>query len=460
MWKLNLILCFVVLAVLPDVESVTCKYVEYSVSGNKYTCFLMNQVILSEAEMTEITGIHLDQKTNLDVSVLSSFNSSISIFPSVLIDQFPNLQEAYFQYSNVSSFNSRIQNCANLDLININNNLLNSLPAGIFQNCAKLYRLNVQSNLITEIDENAFNGLGNLGYLDLSHNNLDNFNAMSFAPLGNLLGLDLSNNRIVNLNEAMFPFMPLLMELNLLNNVIADNNLATILWSNTDLRTLELGGNRIRFVHGMLFNRQLRLEHLSIGSNITMASTFDELRFLKTFDMSNNQMTSAQIQIISNMSRLETFDASNNRIFIIDFKKISTMHPTQLTTLLLKNNEIAEIGANSFEALDLLQHLDLSGNKLTRINTNYMQPIILRLRVFDVADNQLTRVQRSIFANVTSLELRMRGNICYNETILINNDFETRAVPLLKECFNSAVSTFGSVLTLLASVTVSFLLKM
>lgn len=457
MWKLISILFFVVLATLPDVEGVTCTF--GLTSDDRYFCIVENQVILTEIEMTQVTGVHLPGRTNLDVSILNSFNTSISIFPSVLINQFINLEQVSFVKANISSFNSPIQHCANLISININNNRLTSLLGGIFQNCANLNRLDVQSNLIAEINANAFNGLGNLWFLDLSHNDLNEFNSISFAPLANLRSLDLSFNRIVNLNEAMFPFMPLLVDLNLLNNVIADYN-ATILWFNQGLRRLELGGNRIRFVHGMLFNRLRRLEHLSIGRNITMAGTFDELPVLKTFDMSGNQLTSISVAVIGNMSSIETFDVSNNQLVHIDFRHRRTSHPTQLLTLRLNKNKLEELEENVFEALIRLQYLDLSDNKLTRINANSLHPIVRTIRVLDVSENQLSFVDRGVFATVARMELRMRGNICFNDTLFINFDFNYEAAPRLAQCFSSANSILGSVLVLTLSAFASFLLKM
>ncbi|KAM6984787.1 leucine-rich repeat and transmembrane domain-containing protein 2 [Aplochiton taeniatus] len=95
-------------------------------------------------------------------------------------------------------------NLSSLELLDLSNNYLDHLPAGLFRDQGNLTRLRLHNNSLTGLDRGLFQGLAALQSLDLS------LNGLSAVPLGlmdelqGLRWLSLAGNRLHGLERAAF----------------------------------------------------------------------------------------------------------------------------------------------------------------------------------------------------------------------------------------------------------------
>ncbi|KAM4615556.1 leucine-rich repeat and transmembrane domain-containing protein 2 [Polymixia lowei] len=109
-------------------------------------------------------------------------------------------------------------NLSSLEVLDLSNNYLDNLPAGLFRDMSNLTRLTLHNNSLTGLDRDLFQGLGSLQSLDLS------LNGLSSVPLGlldevqGLRWLSLAGNRLHGLERAAFEPLANLQHLELGHN--------------------------------------------------------------------------------------------------------------------------------------------------------------------------------------------------------------------------------------------------
>jgi len=97
-----------------------------------------------------------------------------------------------------------LQNCVNLETINLSNNRIRCLDHRFFQGLANLKEIHANNNSIVKLPDGIFKGLSNLEILDLKSNLLKELNESVFYDLKNLKILDLSSNRLKHLDNRLF----------------------------------------------------------------------------------------------------------------------------------------------------------------------------------------------------------------------------------------------------------------
>uniref|UniRef100_A0A8C4ZFQ7 Leucine rich repeats and transmembrane domains 2 n=1 Tax=Gadus morhua TaxID=8049 RepID=A0A8C4ZFQ7_GADMO len=111
-----------------------------------------------------------------------------------------------------------LANLSSLEVLDLSNNYLDNLPAGLFRDMTNLTRLALHNNSLTSLDKELFQGLGGLQRLDLS------LNGLSSIPLGlldetqGLRWLSLAGNRLNGLERAAFEPLANLQHLELGHN--------------------------------------------------------------------------------------------------------------------------------------------------------------------------------------------------------------------------------------------------
>lgn len=86
--QLKMILFLFAFGNLQEVQSATCTFESQRVN---YVCRLRDQAIESENDM-QVDGVHLEGYSDSDVGMLTATNSSVQVFPSLIIDTFKNLR--------------------------------------------------------------------------------------------------------------------------------------------------------------------------------------------------------------------------------------------------------------------------------------------------------------------------------------------------------------------------------
>ncbi|KAM6962295.1 leucine-rich repeat and transmembrane domain-containing protein 2 [Tautogolabrus adspersus] len=113
---------------------------------------------------------------------------------------------------------SAFANLSSLEEMDISNNYLDNLPAGLFRDMSNLTRLTLHNNSLTGMDRELFQGLGGLQSLDLSLNGLSSVPLGVLDELQSLRWLSLAGNRLHGLERAAFEPLANLQHLELGHN--------------------------------------------------------------------------------------------------------------------------------------------------------------------------------------------------------------------------------------------------
>lgn len=402
---------------------------------NRYACRLVAQNIASELDMEQVVGIHLPNYNDSRVQRLDHTNSVVQVFPTLIMNQFPNLISVHLSDVEMRSIERPIVNCRTLFTIDLNNNHLVSIPEGIFRNCQELSTLTMRRNLISNIHDNAFVGLSRAFILTLTENKIKIINRNMMNPLSRLGILDLDGNEIEQLDANTLEVLPNLQTLSLRNNKISTWNV-NILQRNPRIERLQLSGNQIQTLDVNTFSNLPNLIELSIGSLLEVIPAFENLLRLENLVLDGNQLTHVSASSFVNMPNLNRAFLGRNRIESFDFSMTSTRILTNFRYLEMTNNSIAEIAEGSLTMLGNLSYFGLSRNQLAKLSFSAFDPV-LPLQTLDVRDNRISRVDREIFENAVTMNFFATGNVCVNTNFVIDS---TSDLSRLNRCFNSARS--------------------
>ena len=459
--KFYLINILIFSAKFSDVQSVKCTFELNSLEV--YSCSIDEQTVLSEEDLLPITGNHLLGYDNSNVTFLKSTrNAGMQIFPSLVIDEFENLESVYIS-SGVRIFKSHISNCNNLEdlALLIIRNEISSLPGGIFRNCKILQNLDLIMS-ISSIDENAFEGLTGLKQLTLSINQIKSLAPRTFANLHSLTQLSIDNNQLEGITSGIFDSLTILETLDLRQNNITSWD-PSILENNLKLQTLDLSGNLIQIIDGNTFANLQNLRLLSVGSLIEEIPTFLNLVQLEELNLNSNRIKEVSADSFKSLVSLKVLRLSFNEIELVNF----TMRPekilSQLENLTLSGNNLTNLQDNAFSMLENMNMLQLAFNQIERLNENTIRPIT-QLRYLDIRSNRVRKIEQKLFDGVSVLEFLGNNNICFNGNFTINNtlnndDFETRIISLMERCFNFASTSRVNLLAVILSIIVTMLFK-
>jgi len=212
--------------------------------------------------------------------------------------------------------------------------------------------------------------------INLSYNNISYIAPHFFTPIGNtLLELDLSYNKLQNLSKAQLDGMKFLQRLHLEHNRLESLDYDT-LRGIQGVQMVFLNGNSLRDITPDLFEGCTNLRVLSLHGNRIRAlpdSLFKDSK-LEILDVGDNLLVRFPESALSRTSTtLVRLDLSCN--------SISSLSPTQLEALTrlrwlnLASNRIVVIADGTFDGLQNLVHLDLSGNPLGRISVQWFESI-------------------------------------------------------------------------------------
>lgn len=432
---------------------VTCTFGESSLSGRHYECLLLNQNIESDEDLNRIDGSHVDGFTDADVSYLRAENSNITYFPSLLIDHFRNLTFVDLSGVRMKFFNNSITHCDNLYGIYLNRNEINTFSGGIFQNCAKLGALYMEENGLRFVDSIALAGT-NITSLYMQKNRIEFLQPGIFGHIPYLETLFISDNLIEEVLPGTFDSTP-----NLLSIILSGNKLTS--WSAHNLPnifTLNLNNNQITAIPSGTFVGMPKLFLLDLGNNsITEIPTLEGLNHLTWLSFTFNKLKHVQVESFRNLLSLH--------YLYLSYNEIETLNFTTRSANILPNMYELSFSGNQLEAVENfilpvnLTSISFSYNKLSQLQTRSIEPIS-QLRFLYVENNEIRRIDRDFFDNVTELTLYMRDNNCYNDNFTFSNRDEfNQKESLLQICFNSATNLISSVFVLVASVFCSMIFK-
>ncbi|KAK0040642.1 strain BS90 toll-like receptor [Biomphalaria pfeifferi] len=254
------------------------------------------------------------------------------------------------------------------------------LTRGAFEGLTYLKKLSVQYANIKELDANLLSNMQLLETLEISHSSLRNlFSLCSYTSLKNL---NLSFNHLANLED--------------LGINCGGKSLH-------NLESLDMRNNLLTEIPNWLSENLLNLHYLYLSGNLI--ENYDHLP-LKNFsslylmDLSNNSLTEIKKDFLSGCDNLQYLYMSRNPIIYIQrqfLKAVSNLVELEMVESRLSDSIWLEISDISKR----LRILNLSRNRLTKINENTMSD--LRLEVLNVSYNRIVGLNSNAFGSQTNL---------------------------------------------------------
>lgn len=233
-------------------DSRNLKQIPFVPTGIKYL-YLQNNLI------EEIKAGVFDNVTDLRWLVLDHNNITADKIQSGTIDKLGKLEKLLFSYNKLSkppSLSSK-----SLDEVKLIGNMLTTLPSGILSGMENLTTIHLSKNKLTSEGINgAFKGLKSLMLLDLSENSLKKL------PAGipdSLLMLYVDNNDIDSIPSGYLAKLPELQYLRISHNQLSDSGIPAGVFNVSSLLELDLSFNKLTSIPEI----NEALEHLYLQVN-------------------------------------------------------------------------------------------------------------------------------------------------------------------------------------------------
>jgi len=255
-----------------------------------------------------------------------------------------------------------------LGMLDLSKNKLETMHVKTFHPLSELKLLNLSQNMLYDLPEHIFEGLDILEELSLSHNEFHVIPFQVFAPLKLLKLLDLSYNTIALIPDDFF-----LPNQYITSLFMQGNNLASLSSQSfaglSNLRTLDLSNNTLSHLPRNLFGGLKNLQYLNLGRNSIKelsSNSFYDLNMLAWLNLSDNPLQCLPTKLFSLCSNLDTLIIANTQLKVLLDTDLSGL--TNLKTLIVNNNVyLREIDDYTLVHCPHLQHIDFSGNNLTKL---------------------------------------------------------------------------------------------
>ncbi|XP_068427362.1 carboxypeptidase N subunit 2 [Clinocottus analis] len=361
-------------------------------------CFTSVQILCSDERM-----ISLPRNMSRQVKDFIVVNSAVSYLFSPTLEESPQLTKLVFLSNALRSVHAQafehltelqeleisgnpllehlylgtFSKQGNLTKLLLNFNRFNTVLPGMFDSLKQLETLQMKGNVISHLPTLLFRNLENLRVLDLSQNKLENVTRETFSGLARLEILRLNSNLVSNLTSDMFHNISQLTELHVESNQISElaDDIFCVL---TKLEVLNLRGNLLTTFSDKMFGfetTQLRELNLK-GNRLTELSSLSSLTSLTNLILSSNQLSGLPEDIFRNVTALENLDLSENQLTLLpemifhDLFSIKSIH--------LNKNNLSNVGSKLFEDQLLLQQLYLSDNRLETLPPGFLDPFVIQ----------------------------------------------------------------------------------
>ena len=198
--------------------TLTCTF--YINFLNEYICRLERIEVLNETLEVVITGDHLTNRTDADVSAVLIRNSSTPFMIQQIFLTFPNILELDIQGSNLQSI--IIPESVQLVGLVLSRNNISRIVNETFAGQSRLQFITAIDAGIQEIEEDAFLGLESLKSLVLIDNRISELTQQTLSPLVNVARLDFERNlltQIGNIFTTNLNLTNLYLEYNQINEI-------------------------------------------------------------------------------------------------------------------------------------------------------------------------------------------------------------------------------------------------
>ncbi|CAL9762604.1 unnamed protein product [Musa acuminata subsp. burmannicoides] len=323
---------------------------------------------------------------NLQALDLSS-NSLSGSLPSTISSQlgYLFLSHNYLHGSIPSSYVCDLQQLYALDLSNnqISGEIPRCRPEG-----SQLLFVNLANNKLRGKIPDSIGNLGNLQFLHLNNNSLFGRIPSSLKNCSRLAVIDLGNNKFSGSIPAWIGQSLRNLQVLLLRSNMFSGHIPLQLGRSSNLQIIDLSNNRLsgsvphsfgNFSAMISASKSMAstvsnimnfvLSSFVASESISLVTKGDEfsfstiLRFVKSIDLSNNDLSGVIPPEIGSLFALQTLNLSRNSFEGMIPKTMGDMK--SLETLDLSFNKLSGVIPQSFSALNSLSHLNLSYNNLS-----------------------------------------------------------------------------------------------
>ncbi|XP_052861605.1 chaoptin-like [Anopheles cruzii] len=160
--------------------------------------------------------------------------------------------------------------------------------------------------------------------------------------------------------------------------------------------------------HCPLAVEQLRVP---VGALAVQEQAFASYTNLTSLHLDNNWLADVPKKALAGLPALKSLSISGNRLPSV--RSDVFLDVTQLVWLSLSDNAITFIQPDSLEALESLTFLNLSWNRIATLEGNWLQALH-RLQVLDLSYNNVAQLKPTTFHTLEALtELRLKGNLLH-----------------------------------------------
>uniref|UniRef100_H2YXG0 Uncharacterized protein n=1 Tax=Ciona savignyi TaxID=51511 RepID=H2YXG0_CIOSA len=323
----------------------------------------------------------------------------------------PYASELFLNHNRIQMITSvgLFQKLRNLKKIDLSNNQLTAIEDGAFSGAGSVLELWLNHNVLTDIRGSMFSGLNNLRTLMVRNNHLMCIGNHTFAGLSTVRHLDLYSNQIATILSGAFATMSSLSTLNLLSNPLDCN--CHLSWLSTWLRRSPVSSGNPRCAEPR-FLREFPVA--DINPRDFRCSTEQEARAAPTclpvqkcpeqctcegtiVRCANTGLTSVPVDDIPHDVTELYLEMNDIREIPASIKKF-----IYLTTLDLSNNDISSINDWMFSNLTRLSTLLLAYNRLRCIPPKAFTGL-RSLRILSLHSNELSSLPEGAFDDLTSL---------------------------------------------------------
>lgn len=330
-----------------------------------------------------------------------------------------SLRNLYLSKCHLTALHDRFfQNVSGLSVLDLSENPLGAIEAGVFRPLAGLTRLALNSCDLTHVAGAAFGSLGRLATLELAGNRLKS--TVDWTPLlgglARLERLDLTGSGVRDLPNDAFRNNAGLRELALAGNDLSGLDVAAALgrtsarlrrldlghcnltaplpddsFANaTDVRTLVLSGNDLSAAAPLAVSPLTKLATLTLSDCGLTRLPVLACAGLRELDVSRNPALNGAYAagLSSPPESLERVDMGYSDLRVISGAAFSKM-PSLETLILSGNHRLENVEPGAFRNLTRLKTLQLDGCGLGRLNGAAFGDGFARLEELNLAGNPL-----------------------------------------------------------------------
>lgn len=314
---------------------------------------------------------------------------------------YPKLRFLNLEKNMISNITNVFNLLTSLQVLNVAENKINELPAGVFRAMTNLLQVNLEKNKIRQLEPGVFEN-AYLTKVNISSNLLTQIETQSFSNLEILEVVDLSDNKISTIKNGAFDTIPHLKKLYLQKNQLSSykGDIYSGMGNDTELEYLDLSDNDITYLYPESFELHPKLKWMSFAKNrfaFFPTQFIKNLRQLEYLNLEKNQIKSLEDNDFANLPNLRRLKLSMNEIESIS--ETAFQNSSQLQFIDISHNNISQMKNDLFNGILRLQ-LDVSHNNLTSIPDRLFEKRkVFRLESLDLSHNQFTEIPVNVLQN-------------------------------------------------------------